>query len=132
MVDLRLDKMSEIANNILMSESTALLFKSIGVIIAGLLVSSGRLPAEQSDAFANNIQLIGGLLLSGLGGFYLLEHAFQSAMAELKWNYKPDELPVKTVTTVTPATPVEPTKTVTTVIPIIPVETSTPPTQPTA
>lgn len=112
---------------IAMSESTSLVLKSIGVIIAGLFVSSGRLDASQANDFANNIQIIGGLVLAGLGGFYMLEHAFQSAMAELKWNYKPETVPVKTVTTVTPATPIAPTKTVTTVTPVIPVETPVPP-----
>lgn len=133
MVDLRLDKMSEIIYDLFMSESTALLLKTLGGIITGLLVSSGHLDVGNQDAFSQNINTMAGAVVTILSAFYLLEHAFQSAKEELKWAYKPEDIPVKTVTTVTPAVPSVPTKTVTTVTPVIPVETPViPPAQPTA
>ena len=111
-----------IIDTLLMSESTQLFLKALGGIVTGLLVSTGHLDATNQDAFSQNINVFAGAIVTIISAFYLLEHAFASAKEELKWNYKSEEIPVKTVTTVTPAAPLVPTKTVTTVTPVIPTD----------
>lgn len=108
----------EMVYGYVMSESTGLLLKSTAVMIAGLLVASGRLDASQANDFVNNLQIIGGVILASLGGFYLLEHAFQSAMAELKWKYSPEEPVIET--SEKPEPPVVTTQTTTSVAPTPP------------
>lgn len=104
--------MAEIVDYIFMSESTALFLKALGGILTGLLVGTGHLDATNQDQFSQNIQTIAGATVTILSTFYLLEHAFQSAKAELKWSYTPEASvnakdPVVTIQhdTTPPATP---------------------------
>lgn len=79
----------EIINTLLMSESTTLFLKALGGVVTGLLVSTGHLDATSQDAFSQNIQTATGAIITIISAFVLLEHAYHSAMAELKWNYTP-------------------------------------------
>ena len=94
----------EISNTILMSEGTALFLKALGGIITGLLVATGHLDTANQDTFSQNIQTGAGAIVTIISAFYLLEHAFQSAKAEL------DRGTQTTPVTSTPETSVQPTQ----------------------
>lgn len=91
--------LEEISQTILMSEGTALFLKALGGIITGLLVGTGHLDASNQDQFSQNIQTAAGAIVTIISAYYLLEHAFQSAKEELKWNYTSDTKPVTPETT---------------------------------
>ncbi len=102
--------MHQIAEYIIMSEGTALFLKALGGIVTGILVGTGHLDTSNQDAFSQNIQTATGAIITIISAFYLLEHAFQSAREELKWNYTPDtKTPAPSATTepsnTTPAQP---------------------------
>lgn len=80
---------------IFMGLEAKLVLTSLSGIITGILVSTGHLDQNNANAFQQDIQTAGGLIMSILSLGYLLEHQ----LIKIKADVKPKDTTQVTVTT---------------------------------
>lgn len=103
-----------------MNAETSFIAKTAIGILAGLLISTGVLPAESKDAFSTDAATAAGYIITILSTAYMLEHALVKVKSDFDTK--------NTTTLITPSTPVADTLTShpTTTQPVIPIETPNP------